>query len=54
MFQAAAHELKTPLAVIEATTTAVLDGVYAHEDRHLETVRDQSRLLSRISTTSGP
>lgn len=42
------HELKTPLAVIDATTTAVIDGVYEHEDRHLETIRDQSRLLARI------
>lgn len=48
LFQDVAHELKTPLAVIDATTTAVLDGVYAHDDRHLETVRDQARLLSRI------
>lgn len=48
MFQDAAHELKTPLAVIDATTTAVLDGVYGHDDRHLETVRDQARLLTRI------
>jgi two-component system sensor histidine kinase BaeS len=47
-FQDAAHELKTPLAVIDATTSAVIDGVYAHEDRHLETVRDQARLLERI------
>ncbi len=47
-FQDAAHELKTPLAVIDATTSAVIDGVYAHEDRHLETIRDQSRLLARI------
>lgn len=47
-FQDAVHELKTPLAVIEATTTAVLDGVYSHEDRHLETLRDQGRLLARI------
>jgi two-component system sensor histidine kinase BaeS len=47
-FQDAAHELKTPLAVIDATTSAVLDGVYAHEDRHLQTVRDQSRSLARI------
>lgn len=46
--QDAAHELKTPLAVIDATTSAVLDGVYAHEDRHLETIRDQGRLLTRI------
>jgi two-component system, OmpR family, sensor histidine kinase BaeS len=47
-FQDAVHELKTPLAVIDATTSAVLDGVYRHEDRHLETIRDQSRLLARI------
>jgi two-component system sensor histidine kinase BaeS len=47
-FQDAAHELKTPLAVIEATTTAVLDGVYEHDDAHLETIRDQSRVLARI------
>ncbi len=47
-FQDAAHELKTPLAVIDATTSAVLDGVYPHDDRHLETIRDQSRLLARI------
>ncbi len=47
-FQDAAHELKTPLAVIDATTSAVLDGVYPHDDRHLETIRTQSRLLGRI------
>ena len=47
-FQDVVHELKTPLAVIDATTIAVLDGVYQHEDRHLETIRDQSRLLTRI------
>jgi two-component system sensor histidine kinase BaeS len=47
-FQDAAHELKTPLAVIDATTSAVLDGVYSHADRHLQTIRDQSRLLARI------
>ena len=47
-FQDAAHELKTPLAVIDATTSAVIDGVYGHDDRHLETIRDQSRLLARI------
>jgi two-component system sensor histidine kinase BaeS len=47
-FQDVVHELKTPLAVIDATTIAVLDGVYEHEDRHLRTIRDQSRLLVRI------
>lgn len=47
-FADTAHELKTPLAVIDATTSAVLDGVYEHDDRHLETIRDQARLLTRI------
>jgi len=46
--QDAVHELRTPLAVIDATASAVLDGVYAHEDRYLETIRDQSRVLARI------
>lgn len=47
-FQDVVHELKTPLAVIEATSTAVLDGVYEQDDRHLETIRGQGRLLARI------
>jgi signal transduction histidine kinase len=48
LFQDVAHELKTPLAVIDATSSAVLDGVYPHDDRHITTIRDQARLLSRI------
>jgi signal transduction histidine kinase len=46
--QDAAHELRTPLAVIEATSSAILDGVYTPERRHIETIRDQSRVLARI------
>ena len=46
--QDAAHELKTPLAVIDATSSAILDGVYTPERRHVETIRDQSRVLARI------
>jgi len=46
--QDAVHELRTPLAVVEATTSAVLDGVYAHDDEHLRTIRDQARMLTRI------
>jgi two-component system sensor histidine kinase BaeS len=46
--QDAAHELKTPLAVIDATASAILDGVYKPEKRHIETIRDQSRVLARI------
>jgi signal transduction histidine kinase len=47
-FQDAAHEMKTPLAVIEATAAAVMDGVYAHDDRHLATIREQARLLGGV------
>jgi two-component system sensor histidine kinase BaeS len=47
-FQDAAHEMKTPLAVIEATAAAVMDGVYPHDDRHLETIREQARILGRV------
>jgi two-component system sensor histidine kinase BaeS len=46
--QDAAHELRTPLAVIDATSSAILDGVYTPERRHIETIRDQSRVLARI------
>ena len=47
-FQDAAHEMKTPLAVIDATAAAVLDGVYPPDDRHLETIREQARILGRV------
>lgn len=47
-FQDAAHEMKTPLAVIGATAAAVMDGVYEHDERHLDTIRTQARLLERI------
>ena len=47
-FADAAHELKTPLSVIDATTAALIDGVYDHDERHLRTIRDQSHLLGRI------
>src|ERR1035437_8433992 len=46
--QDAAHELKTPLAVIDASSSAILDGVYTPERRHIDTIRDQSRVLARI------
>lgn len=48
LFQDVAHELKTPLSVIDATASAILDGVYPPEQAHVETIRTQSRILSRI------
>ncbi len=48
LFQDVAHELKTPLAVIDATSSAILDGVYPSGPDHLETIRTQARILARI------
>jgi two-component system sensor histidine kinase BaeS len=46
--QDAAHELGTPVTAIQTTASALLDGVYEPERRHLETIRDEARLLGRI------
>jgi two-component system sensor histidine kinase BaeS len=46
--QDTAHELRTPLTVIDATSSAILDGVYQPERRHIETIRDQARVLARV------
>lgn len=48
LVQDVSHELRTPLTVIDATVDAMLDGVWAREDRHLETIRAQSRILARV------
>jgi signal transduction histidine kinase len=48
LLQDAAHELRTPLAVIEATASAVADGVYEAEPRHFATIRNQTRLMMRV------
>ncbi len=46
--QDAAHELGTPVTSIQTTASAIIDGVYEPERRHLETIRDEARLLGRI------
>lgn len=46
--QDAAHELGTPVTAIHTTASAILDGVYEPDRRHIETIRDEARLLSRI------
>jgi two-component system sensor histidine kinase BaeS len=48
LIQDVSHELRTPLTVIDATVDAMLDGVWPREDRHLETVKAQSRILARV------
>lgn len=43
-----AHQLRTPLASIEATVSAIADHVLPADDATLATLTDQSRRLSRL------
>jgi signal transduction histidine kinase len=43
-----AHELKTPLTVVEGTVEAMLDGVYPADREHLESIRDEVTLLAKL------
>lgn len=42
------HELRTPLTVIDATSSAMLDGIYPVAPDHVATIREQAHLLARI------
>ena len=43
-----AHELRTPLAVIQGRVEGLLDGVYDRDDQHLSAVLDDTRVLARL------
>lgn len=43
-----AHELRTPLAVIQGNLRAILDGVYPLEREEIATLYDETRLLQRL------
>jgi signal transduction histidine kinase len=43
-----AHELRTPLTVMRGTLEGLLDGVYAHEQGHLQELLDETLVLSRL------
>jgi two-component system OmpR family sensor kinase/two-component system sensor histidine kinase BaeS len=43
-----AHELRTPLAVIQGRLEGLLDGVYARDDAQLEGLLNDARLLARL------
>lgn len=40
-----AHELRTPLAVMQGRVEGLLDGVYARDDAHLEEILSETRVL---------
>jgi len=43
-----AHELRTPLAILQGRIEGLLDGVYARDDARLEELLDETRHLSRL------
>lgn len=45
-----AHELRTPLSVIQGNLQAILDGVYPLNNEEIQTLFDETQLLSRLVT----
>ena len=43
-----AHELRTPLSVIQANVEALLDGLYPLDDAHLRPVLEETQVMSRL------
>jgi signal transduction histidine kinase len=43
-----AHELRTPLAILQGRIEGLLDGVYPRDDAHLTELLDETRHLSRL------
>jgi len=42
------HELRTPLTIIEGTVDGILDGVFAPDHEHLESIKEQTTFLTRL------
>ena len=43
-----AHELRTPLSVLQGTLEGLLDGVYPRDDRQLAALLEETQVLSRL------
>jgi signal transduction histidine kinase len=43
-----AHDLRTPVAVIQGTVDAMLDGVYEPAPEHLRSIREETERLGRL------
>ena len=43
-----AHELRTPLHIIQGNLEGVLDGVYESTDQHVEATLEETRMLARL------
>ncbi len=43
-----AHELRTPLSVLQGRLEGLLDGVYARDDRQISQLLEETRVLSTL------
>jgi signal transduction histidine kinase len=43
------HELRTPLTVIEGTVDGIEDGVFQADKEHLDVIKEQTALLTRLT-----
>src|SRR5947199_1599438 len=43
-----AHELRTPLSVIQGNAEGMLDGLYPADQEHLEPVLDETKVMARL------
>jgi len=43
-----AHELRTPLSVLQGRLEGLVDGVYPRDDRQIEQLLEETRVLSRL------
>jgi two-component system sensor histidine kinase BaeS len=48
LFADIAHELRTPLSVIQGTVEGMIDGIYPRDDAHLEPLVRESHLIARL------
>lgn len=48
LFADIAHELRTPLAVIQGNVEAMLDGVYPRDDERLAPLLEQAKVMARL------
>jgi len=42
------HELRTPLAVVQGSVEAILDGVHPADEAHLSAILEETRILDRL------
>jgi signal transduction histidine kinase len=48
LFADIAHELRTPLAVIQGNIEGMMDGVYPRDDAHMAPLLEQTKVITRL------